>query len=185
MTAIATTSLDALAESIDAWKPDLVVSVRSPGRGTLLIPTVPVLPLAFHDIEAAFDGRMDGPSPRHLGVFLDVLGLRPGRLLIHCTQGLSRSPALALVAAVALTPEDACRRMSAAHPKAAPNRRVLALGGAALGVGTALVAAASPVFAQPRARYGAVGLPAGFRLPFPGLPGGEPAAPAPLPALAS
>ncbi len=84
-----------------------------------------------------------------------------------------------------LSPEDACRRMSAAHPKAAPNRRVLAFGGAALGIGTALIASASLVFAQPRARYGAVGLPAGFRLPFPGLPGGEPAVPAPVAAPAA
>jgi predicted protein tyrosine phosphatase len=53
-------------------------------------------------------------------------------LLVHCWMGVSRSPAAALIAALAVAPEhddhDLARRLRAASPQASPNARLIEIG---------------------------------------------------------
>jgi predicted protein tyrosine phosphatase len=58
-------------------------------------------------------------------------------LLIHCWMGVSRSPAAALIAALAVAPnlddDDLSRRLRAASPQATPNTRLVEIGDRLLG----------------------------------------------------
>ena len=83
------------------------------------------LRLPFADIEAAGPG---GCEPPHLSAFIAFHAeYRDRRLLIHCTAGLSRSPAYAILALMldGMTIGDSCALVAAAVPEASPNRRVL------------------------------------------------------------
>ncbi|MFD1301010.1 hypothetical protein ACFQ4G_05355 [Methylobacterium marchantiae] len=95
-------------------------------------------------------------------MFLDFVARSHGNLLIYCHDGLSRSPALAIVALAARgrDPVEACALVRAAVPEASPNRLVLALAGRTLGVD--LVAAASG-FTFRRGPVGALGRETGLR----------------------
>ena len=75
-----------------------------------------------------------------------IEAVQPERLLIHCNAGRSRAPALAIVAAVhAGQGVDQVFATLAALPLR-PNRRVLALGEAALGSPGDLVRQATATF---------------------------------------
>lgn len=63
--------------------------------------------------------------------------------------------------------ESAGVSLARAVPEAAPNQRILRMGGDALGIGPALCEAAEAAFATPRARHGARGAATGLRLPQP------------------
>ena len=96
------------------------------------------LRLVMHDIEAELAGYV-APSAAHVTDLLDfVQGWdRNAPMLIHCFAGISRSTAVAFVALCALnpkTPEGAIARyLRTASAAATPNRRIVALGDAALG----------------------------------------------------
>ena len=96
------------------------------------------LKLVMHDVEAEQAGYM-ASSAAHVA---DLLGFvaswdRSAPMLIHCYAGISRSTAATFVTLCALnpqTPEDyIAKYLRNASPAATPNRRIVALGDAALG----------------------------------------------------
>lgn len=95
-----------------------------PGQGRLV--------LAFDDIEAPMTGFVP-PQPGDVRRAIDFArAWVAGDLLLHCTKGISRSPALALVILAdwyGMGAEDeAVARLHELCPKAAPNRLVVDLG---------------------------------------------------------
>jgi predicted protein tyrosine phosphatase len=157
---IAVCSIDALGGAIAQWNPDVVISVFSPS------PRLRVsqfqdrrhLLLLFHDIDSAgfiesfrssrASRLVVGCREQHIQSFFHFLKEKPERLLIHCVAGLSRSPALAILAICAIHGDiiKACAAVKRAIPFASPNRRVLALGDGALNLGGRLIEEASLVF---------------------------------------
>lgn len=95
--------------------------IEAPEEGT-------ALRLRFDDVADPAHANAAGPETLDaVCAFVDAL---PGdaRLLIHCRQGLGRSPAIALgLMARAMTPEEAGARLHALRPHAAPNELVVAL----------------------------------------------------------
>jgi predicted protein tyrosine phosphatase len=96
---IVTCGLAQVREVIQSFEPQAVVSALSPRRRVGLLPTVPHLLLGFSDVLQATPRRvlMSAGQMATFFSFLDRVG--PCRLLIHCSLGVSRSPALALIAA--------------------------------------------------------------------------------------
>lgn len=95
------------------------------------------LRLVMHDIEQEMDGYV-APSAPHVGELLDFVKSwdRGAPMLIHCFAGISRSTAATFIALCALNPatsEDRiARQLRRASASAMPNRRLVALGDAAL-----------------------------------------------------
>lgn len=160
---IAISGIDALDEGIRSFNPDVVCSVYSPSLGRMkTLPGVLHQHLIFADVEDP--NRRTAPTHRHIAAFLWLLGAGPRRLLVHCGAGLSRSPALAVVAAVyaGRLPEVACSAVRKAVPAASPNRLVLSIASQALGIDLQL--AAAEAFNFVRAGGLPVGAAAGFKI---------------------
>lgn len=105
------------------------------------------LTLGVNDISFAGTGDLIAPQEEHVRHIIDFARdwdrTRP--LLIHCWMGVSRSPAAALIAALAVEPDqddDAlARRLRLASPFATPNMRLVEIGDQALSREGRLVAA--------------------------------------------
>ncbi|AJY46608.1 tyrosine phosphatase family protein [Martelella endophytica] len=95
--------------------------------------------LRMNDIAFAGTGKLVGPGAQHVSELMEFARrwAFDGPLLVHCWLGVSRSPAAALLVALALLPglSDAALagRLRSAAPFATPNRRLIALGDEALG----------------------------------------------------
>ena len=103
------------------------------------------LRVAVHDISEP-DGfsALVGPNDvRELLTFVDGWNPETGSLLIHCSAGVSRSGAAALIAHLLKTgdPEASALALRRAAEHAAPNRRIVALADDELGLGGALLRA--------------------------------------------
>lgn len=105
------------------------------------------LKLVMHDIEVEMAGCFL-PSAAHVADLVEFVESwdRNAPMLIHCYAGISRSTAAAYVALCALNPqvpEDiVARYLRRASPAATPNRRIVALGDAALDRGGRMLEAA-------------------------------------------
>ena len=105
------------------------------------------LTLRMNDIGCATSGAMIGPQEAHVEKLIDFARRwdRTTPLLVHCWLGISRSPAGALIAALAIEPDtdeaELAARLRAASPYATPNPRLVMLGDRMLGRGGRLVAA--------------------------------------------
>lgn len=105
------------------------------------------LVLRMHDIGCATAGTMTGPQEAQIEKLIDFARAwdREAPLIIHCWMGVSRSPAAALIAALAIRPEtdekELALRLRKASPHASPNQRIVALGDALLERGGRLTAA--------------------------------------------
>lgn len=134
-------SLAALPETVRLTRASHVLTVMA---NVEQVPRpVSVLPanhlkVAMDDIVEEMDGFV-APSDRHIE---QVLGFvrnwdRGAPLVVHCYAGISRSTASAFAAACALNPHrdeiEIARKIRAASPIAAPNRRIVALADRALG----------------------------------------------------
>lgn len=166
MTAIHVCSLREAAGLANAIGAAAMVSILHPDQA---IETPPGLDPAAHlrlvfDDVVAYDPRRVMPAASHVDALVALFGrwdAAAGPLLIHCTQGVSRSPAAALLALcwhnrgreVAMA--AALRR---AAPFAAPNRRFLEVAAEHLAWPTLLAAARA--MGQPgRAMAASFGLP--------------------------
>ncbi|MDI7861126.1 tyrosine phosphatase family protein [Rhizobiaceae bacterium n13] len=103
--------------------------------------------LGVNDITFAGTGDLVAPQERHVA---EIIAFARGwdqsaPLLIHCWMGVSRSPAAAVIAALALDPEqddgELAARLRAASPFATPNSRLIEIGDSMLGRGGRLASA--------------------------------------------
>lgn len=107
--------------------------------------------LSLNDIAFAGTGTLVAPQEAHVeAVIAFARGWdRTAPLLIHCMMGVSRSPAAALIAALAVAPDqdDAAlaQRLRAVSRQATPNARIVAIGDALLQRQGRLVAAVAKI----------------------------------------
>ncbi|WP_099866338.1 tyrosine phosphatase family protein [Pararhizobium haloflavum] len=117
-----------------------------PGR----VPADRHLHIGVNDIDKAMSGLVLAQED-HVRAIVEFARRwdRGTPLLVHCWMGISRSPAAALIAALACNPEqdDAAlaQRLRRAAPAATPNSRLIAIGDEALGRGGALVAGVAAI----------------------------------------
>lgn len=103
--------------------------------------------LGMNDISFAGNDKLVAPQDIHVLQIIEFARRwdRSAPLLIHCWMGVSRSPAAALIAALAVDPDvdDAALvgRLRLASPQATPNTRLIAFGDELLGRQGRLVAA--------------------------------------------
>lgn len=107
--------------------------------------------LSMNDISFAGTGDLVAPRETHVRAIIDFATTwdRAAPLLIHCWMGVSRSPAAALIVALAVHPEqddqELARRLRSASRFATPNTRLIAIGDEMLGRGGRLVAAVKEI----------------------------------------
>jgi len=107
--------------------------------------------LSMNDISFAGTGNLVAPHETHVRAIIDFATEwdRTAPLLIHCWMGVSRSPAAALIAALAVHPEQddlaLARHLRSASPFATPNTRLIAIGDEMLGRRGRLVAAVKEI----------------------------------------
>jgi predicted protein tyrosine phosphatase len=103
--------------------------------------------IGVNDIAFAGTGKLVAPGEEHVEA---IIGFargwdRQAPLLVHCMMGVSRSPAAALIAALAIAPDQddfiLAQRLRAASVQATPNARLVAIGDSLLSRGGRLVAA--------------------------------------------
>jgi predicted protein tyrosine phosphatase len=105
------------------------------------------LKLAMNDIGFAGTGGLIAPSEAHVAQLIDfVRGWdQSAPLVVHCWMGVSRSPAAAVIAILALNPEEddlaLAQRLRKVAPHATPNTRLIEIGDRMLERGGKLVAA--------------------------------------------
>jgi len=108
------------------------------------------LKLGMNDIDKAHGGLI-APEEAHVSKLIDFVRHwdRSAPLIVHCWLGISRSPAAALVAALALFPDQddliLAQRLRAASPYATPNRRIIEIGDNILGRGGSLIKAVARI----------------------------------------
>jgi predicted protein tyrosine phosphatase len=107
-----------IAEKQDFHRPGVILANRH-------------LKLAMNDIAFVGTGDLIAPSEKHVAQLIEfVHGWdQSAPLLIHCWMGVSRSPAAAAVAILALNPDEdefaLAQRLRKAAPHATPNTRVI------------------------------------------------------------
>ncbi|WFU02946.1 tyrosine phosphatase family protein [Rhizobium sp. CB3171] len=90
--------------------------------------------LGMNDISFPGTGDLVAPQETHVRDIIDFARNwdRTAPLLIHCWMGVSRSPAAALIAALAVHPEQddlaLAHRLRTASPYATPNARLIMIG---------------------------------------------------------
>lgn len=105
------------------------------------------LTLQMNDITFKGTDKLVAPDDLHVQQLIDFAHGwdQSAPLLIHCWMGVSRSPAAALIVALAVRPEqdDAAlaARLRIVSPYATPNSRIIEIGDRLLGRGGALIAA--------------------------------------------
>ncbi|WEX78452.1 tyrosine phosphatase family protein [Sinorhizobium numidicum] len=109
------------------------------------------LTIGINDISFAGTGDLIAPQEEHVQQIIDFARNwdRMHPLLIHCWMGVSRSPAAALIAALAVAPdqddEALVNRLRLASPFATPNARLVEIGDGALSRNGRLVAAVQSI----------------------------------------
>jgi predicted protein tyrosine phosphatase len=94
--------------------------------------------LNMNDITFAGTGDLVAPQDLHVRQIIDFAQNwdRNAPLVVHCWMGVSRSPAAALIAMLAVHPEEddlaLVRRLRLASPYATPNARLIQIGDAML-----------------------------------------------------
>lgn len=92
------------------------------------------LKLAMNDIAFAGTGNLIAPSEAHVERLIDFMAGwdRQYPLVVHCWMGVSRSPAAALIAALAINPQEddfeLTARLRKVAPHATPNTRLVEIG---------------------------------------------------------
>lgn len=123
-----------IAERQDFHRPGVIAAERH-------------LKLAMNDIGFAGTGDLIAPSEAHVERLIAFVRDwdQSAPILIHCWMGVSRSPAAAVITALALHPEEddfeLAGRLRKAAPHATPNSRLIEIGDYMLGRNGRLIAA--------------------------------------------
>jgi predicted protein tyrosine phosphatase len=105
------------------------------------------LKLSMNDISFAGTGDLIAPQEAHVA---EIIGFAKAwdqaqPLVVHCWMGVSRSPAAAMIASLAVAPDDdddaLAKRLRDASPFATPNMRLVEIGDEMLGRGGRFVKA--------------------------------------------
>jgi predicted protein tyrosine phosphatase len=92
------------------------------------------LKLAMNDISFAGTGDLIAPQEVHVAEIIDFARAwdQTSPLVVHCWMGVSRSPAAAMIASLAVAPDDdddaLAKRLREASPFATPNMRLVEIG---------------------------------------------------------
>lgn len=142
MTAIVVSPLSRIAELAVRHKAVEMVSLLAKGQDfhrPAVISRDRHLILGVNDISFAGTGDLIAPGEAHVAAIIDFARSwdRSAPLLIHCWMGVSRSPAAAVIASLAVHPEEdddmLARRLREASPYATPNARLIEIGDSMLG----------------------------------------------------
>lgn len=137
MTGIVVAPLSRIAEMAVRHKSREMVSLLAKGqdfhRPAVIAPDRHLV-LGMNDISFAGTGDLIAPDENHVSAIIEFARLwnREAPLLIHCWMGVSRSPAAAIIASLAVNPEEddqaLALRLRAASPYATPNARLIQIG---------------------------------------------------------
>lgn len=128
--------LSAVAETVTKQRAGSLISLLGEGHAfhrPALIPQDRHLHVGVNDIVAEQQNLVH-PQERHVAAIIDFARTwdRSAPVVIHCWMGISRSPAAALIAALALAPDqddhELARRLRVASPSATPNASLVAIG---------------------------------------------------------
>jgi predicted protein tyrosine phosphatase len=131
-----------------------MLSLVAPKQGfhrPAVIPAARHLILGVNDIAFRGTGNLVAPSDEHVAAIIAFAAgwNREAPLLVHCMMGVSRSPAAALLAALAVEPDqddhDLAQRLRSASVQATPNARLIEIGDDMLSRGGRLVAAVKAI----------------------------------------
>jgi predicted protein tyrosine phosphatase len=109
------------------------------------------LSIAVNDIAFAGKDGLIAPQEAHVAEIVSFARDwdQAAPLLIHCWMGVSRSPAAALIAAIAARPDlddaELARSLRVASPQATPNARLVEIGDVVLARSGRLVAAVKAI----------------------------------------
>ncbi|QRM54838.1 tyrosine phosphatase family protein [Sinorhizobium sp. BG8] len=109
------------------------------------------LTLGMNDITFGGTGNLVAPQEEHVEMIIAFARAwdRTAPLLVHCMMGVSRSPAAALIVALAVAPDqddgELALRLRAASAQATPNARLVAIGDSLLARNGRLVAAVNAI----------------------------------------
>ena len=123
-----------MAEKHDFHRPGLISADRH-------------LVLKMNDIAFAGTGDLVAPAEEHVVQLIDFVRRwdRTSPMVIHCWMGVSRSPAAAAIASLAVDPEEddfeLAGRLRRVAPHATPNPRLIEFGDRLLGRDGRLIAA--------------------------------------------
>lgn len=127
-----------LAANQDFHRPAVIQSARH-------------LKLSMNDISFAGTGDLIAPQEMHVAEIITFARAwdQTSPLVVHCWMGVSRSPAAAMIASLAVAPDDdddaLARRLREASPFATPNMRLIEIGDALLGRGGRFVKAVKAI----------------------------------------
>lgn len=136
MPVIAVSSLSMLAETAVRMKAREMISLLGEGQffhRPAVIDASRHLLLGVNDISEEKDGLV-APQEMHVRKVIDFAREwdQSAPLLVHCWFGVSRSPAAAMIAALAVKPElddlELAETLRQASPQASPNLRLIAIG---------------------------------------------------------
>jgi predicted protein tyrosine phosphatase len=147
MTDLKVISFMALEREVGRYKPDYVISVTDAddpneklAKDILDKSGVPYHWMGFHDIDRVIDGYIAPSMPAIQGLISRMsltFAAPPERILVHCTAGISRSPAVGMIALAhfsamqgvtgAEAGRDIVRKTFKDHPWIDPNARVMAI----------------------------------------------------------
>ena len=130
----ATHLVSLMAEKHDFHRPGLISAERH-------------LVLRMNDIAFAGTGDLVAPAEEHVAQLIEFARQwdRASPMVIHCWMGVSRSPAAAVIASLAVDPEEddfeLAARLRQVAPHATPNPRLIEFGDRLLGRNGRLIAA--------------------------------------------
>jgi predicted protein tyrosine phosphatase len=142
MTAIVVAPLARIAEMAVRHKASEMISLLAANQDfhrPAVIRAERHLKLGMNDITFAGTGDLIAPQETHVADIIEFARSwdRSAPLLVHCWMGVSRSPAAAMIASLAVFPADdddaLALRLRAASPYATPNMRLVEIGDAMLG----------------------------------------------------
>lgn len=154
MTAIVVSPLSRIAEMAVRHRAREMVSLLAAGQDfhrPAVIDRDRHLLLGMNDIAFAGTGDLVAPGEAHVAAIIDFARGwdRSAPLLVHCWMGVSRSPAAALIASLAVHPEEEdaalADRLRAVSPFATPNARLIEIADAMLERQGGLVAAVKSI----------------------------------------
>ncbi|KIQ02026.1 protein tyrosine phosphatase [Agrobacterium tumefaciens] len=109
------------------------------------------LTLQMNDITFKGNDKLIAPDDVHVQTLIDFAREwdQSAPLLVHCWMGVSRSPAAAIIVALAVKPEEddaiLAARLRTVSPFATPNARIIEIGDRLLGRNGALVSAVKAI----------------------------------------